>query len=76
MAGFLNSGATANPQTLMALSEMGYVEGRNVVIEVRSKSNTMNFRLARPYPSPRSGCTLGVPFFALRTCTRPASSST
>jgi putative ABC transport system substrate-binding protein len=40
VVGFLNSGATANPQTLTALrkglSEMGYVEGRNVVIEVRS----------------------------------------
>jgi putative ABC transport system substrate-binding protein len=37
--GFLNSGAPPNPQTLTALrkglSEMGYVEGRNFVIEVR-----------------------------------------
>jgi putative ABC transport system substrate-binding protein len=38
--GFLNSGATPNPQTLAALrrglSEMGFVEGHNLVIEVRA----------------------------------------
>jgi putative ABC transport system substrate-binding protein len=39
VVGFLNSGATPNPQTLSALrrglNEMGYVEGRNVAIAVR-----------------------------------------
>src|SRR6516225_739630 len=38
--GFLNSGVSPNPETLAALrkglGEMGYVEGRNVAIEIRS----------------------------------------
>jgi putative tryptophan/tyrosine transport system substrate-binding protein len=40
VVGFLNSGASPNPQTLAALrkglGEMGYIEGRNVAIEIRS----------------------------------------